>query len=292
MNVEIKQIAKIGGGQDGAIFGDKLFRFDTRGGCSVYDLTGLDFSGDEVRELSPEASFSLDKSDIIAPHSNSVAFGCEYYDEGDEYPLLYTNIYNNYKNCEDELVGVCCVYRIVKDGESYCSTLVQLIEIGFTDERGLWRSTGDVLDKRPFGNFVIDRESGKYYAFVMRDGDGVTSYFTFELPRLPEGVPDEKYGVPRVVLGKEDLLNSFDAPYHNFIQGAAAVGDRVYSVEGFHEGIHPALRVIDVKDERELLHFDFFEAGYIHEAELVDFYHGHLIYSDNKGNLFLLRLSE
>lgn len=288
MKVEIKQIAKIDGGQDGAIFGDKLFRFDTRGGCSVYDLTGLDFSGDEVREISPEASFNLDKSDIIAPHSNSVAFGCEYYDEGDEYPLLYTNIYNNYKNCEDELVGVCCVYRIVKDGESYRSTLVQLIEIGFTGERGLWRSLGDAIDKRPFGNFVIDRESGKYYAFVMRDGDEVTSYFTFDLPRLSEGVPDEKYGVPRVVLSKENVLAHFDAPYHNFIQGATAVADRVYSVEGFHEGIHPALRVIDVIEGRELLHFDLFDAGYIYEAELIEFYRGYCIYGDHKGNLFEL----
>lgn len=291
MNVEIKQIAKIGGGQDGASFGERLFRFDTRGHCRVYDLGELDFSV-EARELSPVAEFDLDKRDEIAPHSNSVVFGSEYYAEGDEYPLLYTNIYNSYANAGDKLVGICCVYRIWREGEQYFSSLVQLIEIGFSGERGLWRSIGDVEDKRPYGNFVIDRERGLYYAFVMRDGDSVTSYFAFDLPSVEDGEIDERYGVRRLVLTKEDIKASFDAPYHNFIQGATLYDGKIYSVEGFHHAIHPALRIIDAAAGRELLYFDFFEAGFVHEAELVDFYRGHLIYSDNKGNLFLLEPSE
>ena len=94
--MKIKQIAKIQNGQDGAIFGNQLFRFNTRGDSVVYDLSEMD--PDNVKELQPIGRFVLDKSELIVPHSNAVSFGAEYFDPSDEYPLLYTNIYNNYAN--------------------------------------------------------------------------------------------------------------------------------------------------------------------------------------------------
>ena len=171
--MEFKQIASSKYGQDGAIFGDLYFRFDHLGACSVYDLSALDFN--TVAELSPIAEFTLDRADEIAPHSNAVCFGSEYYCEGDEFPLLYSNIYNNYAKAEDRLVGVCCVYRIFREVDGFSSRLVGLIEIGFTDD-ALWRSEG-VEDVRPYGNFVVDCERERLYAYVMRDGDVVLFRF-------------------------------------------------------------------------------------------------------------------
>ena len=233
--MKFKQIASSKYGQDGAIFGNLLFRFDHLGVCSVYDLSALDFN--TVVGLSPISEFTLDRADEIAPHSNAVCFGSEYYCEGDEFPLLYSNIYNNYAKAEDRLVGVCCVYRIFRLDGGFSSKLIGLIEIGFTEDT-LWRSE-DVEDIRPYGNFVVDCERGHLYAYVMRDGEKKTRYFSFTLPSIKDGKPDSRFGVNKVTLTKEDILDYFDTPYHNFIQGGIAKDGKVYEVEGlpsFMEG--------------------------------------------------------
>ena len=285
MELKIKPIGKMIGGQDGAIYGDYLFRFKSRGHGYAYDLREL---GKKHTELSPIAEFDLDKSDVIAPHSNAVMFGTERYSEDDELPLLYSNIYNNYAKCEDKLVGVTCVYRITREGDGFVTKLVQLIEVGFTDDRELWRSAGDTEDVRPYGNFVIDRERGLFLGFVMRDAERRTRYFAFDLPHLCDGTYDERYGVRRVRLTPCDVKWQFDVPYHNFIQGAVCHGGKVFSVEGFGEKIHPALRVIDTESRCELLYRDLLLSGLPHEAEFIDFYRERCIYSDAYGNMFEL----
>ena len=161
MTLKITQIAKIKGSQDGAIFNNFLFRFATRGECNVYDVNELQSSND-VTVANPVDSFLLDKRDLIVPHSNAVCFGTEYYVEGDEFPLLYSNIYNNYAKEEDPLVGVCCVYRVQRDCDNkFTTTLVQIIKVGFVNDYELWRSSIEPADVRPYGNFTIDTETNK-----------------------------------------------------------------------------------------------------------------------------------
>ena len=102
-------------GQDGAIFGNLMFRFDTMGNCLVYDTAEID----KRAELPIVAEFSLSKNDPVIPHANSVVFGADYYCDGDEFPLIYLNVYNNYAKCENKRVGECCVYRLMRKGESF-----------------------------------------------------------------------------------------------------------------------------------------------------------------------------
>ena len=267
--MKIINIGRIIKGQDGAIFGNQLFRFEGDGTCYVYDL-------DSVGELA--ATFTLDRADELVPHCNAVVFGGEYYAEEDEYPLLYSNIYNNYAGKENEYCGVCCVYRLWRENGEFRTKLVQLIKIGFTDST-LWRSEG-VSDVRPWGNFVVDGKNKKYYAFVMRDGDKKTRYFEFDLPTLDDG--------EEVVLTEKDVLRYFDVPYHNFLQGACFKDGRIYEVEGFGERIHPAIRIIDIQKGEQIFHADFYEMGEPNESELIDFCGDRCIYGDNKGNLFEL----
>lgn len=264
--MKITNIGKIGAGQDGTVFKDLLFRFDGAH-CKVYDLK---------KELSFLSEFTLDRADVINPHSNAVVFGKEYFSPEDEFPLLYTNVYNNHAKCEETYCGVCCVYRIQREGDGFKTTFVQMIKIGFTDDT-LWRSE-NVEDVRPWGNFVVDAVKGKYYAFVMRDGDRKTRYFAFDLPKLSDG--------ESVVLEKSDVLEYFDTPYHNFLQGACFRDGKIYEVEGFGEKIHPAIRIIDVEKKEQIFHMDLFDAGFEQEAELIDFWGDKCIYGDNKGNLF------
>ena len=284
--MKIKQIAKISGGQDGAIINDQLFRFDTRGNCSVYDLS--DIEANTVKELEPIGSFVLDKAELIVPHSNSVCWGTEFYSPNDEYPLLYSNIYNNYAKADDKLIGVCCVYRVERTENDFKTTLVQLIEIAFTDDPSLWKAYPDRDGVRPYGNFVIDRKSACYYAFVMRNEALGTRYFKFKIPTLSEGELDKAYGVKRVVLTPDDICDSFDCPYHRYVQGAIAHGNRIYSTEGFHNDKinRPAIRIIDLDKRKEDRYIDLLEIGYLCEPEMIDFHNGTCYYSDAGGNLY------
>lgn len=287
--MEIKQIGKIVGGQDGAIFGGLLFRFSSRGQGYAYDLSAVDAEREGDGIVEPLCSFTLDKAELIAPHSNAVFFGTERYEEGDELPLLYSNIYNNYSSSEDRLIGVCCVYRVERTEESFKTTLVQLIEIGFTEDAELWRAYPDRDGVRPYGNFLIDRDTGDYYAFVMRSEEPGTRYFKFKAPSVRDGVWDEKYGVRRVTLTALDIVERFDCPYHRYIQGATLHGGKIYSTEGFsNEDNRPAIRIIDLKRGVQEEYIDLWEMGYRIEPELIDFDGEDCYYSDNKGNLFLI----
>lgn len=187
--------------------------------------------------------------------------------------------------------GVCCVYRLQRAGDSFTTTLVQLIQIGFTEDPALWKVAEDVDGPRPYGNFVIDRENGDYYAFVMRNPELGTRYFKFKLPEVRAGEVDPKYGVKKVVLTPDDICEMFDCPYHYYIQGAVAKNNKIYSTEGFEDEINrPVIRVIDLVTKTQEHYLDLWAAGYKIEAEFIDFYGDTCCYSDAKGNLFTLEI--
>lgn len=285
MNViKIKKITKICGGQDGAIFGSELFRFDTRGSCTVYDLSDINKQGER---LSPIAQFKLDRADEITPHSNSVCFGSDFYAEGDAYPLVYSNIYNNYAKCEDKLMGITCVYRIRREGDTFISDLVQLVKIGFCEDEGLWKVSKEKHGERPYGNFLVDRDTGSYYAYVMRDEWLGTRYFKFSNPSVHSGENHPVFNVKTVTLTPSDVLEKFDCEYHRFIQGGAIYKGFLYSTEGFGGDIinRPAIRIIDLKNRKEK-YIDLTEYGITEEPEFIDFYNGTCYYSDAHGNFY------
>ncbi|MBR4962183.1 MAG: hypothetical protein IKY52_14895 [Clostridia bacterium] len=273
------------GAQDGAFYGDYMFRFNADGACRVFDARPLDNPGTEVIDLPLIAQFRTDPADPVTPHFNAVVFGNEYYAPGDAFPLLYANLYNNYAGAEDRMEGTCCVYRLQKTDDSFSTTLVQVIRVGFVKDT-LWKSAGDKADVRPYGNFVIDTEQNLLHAFTMRDAEHMTRYFTFRLPKLAEGECDPRFGVPTVTLQKEDILDWFDTEYHLYIQGACCHGGKIYSSEGFNKNIPPALRVIEPAAKKQLCHTDLTTLGYEIEAEWIDFRNGICYYSDAKGQIY------
>ncbi len=263
--------------QDGAMFGDLLFRFNERGDCRVYAME----SGDEL------SRFTLDRTDFRMPHSNAVMFGAEKYQPDDEFPLLYTNIYNTYAGAEERHEGELCVHRIFREGNGFSSALVGLIRIGFTEDRSLWKSLDGNGDVRPYGNFAVDRERDRLYAFVMRDKEHVTRYFSFAMPCLSDGVMSD--GISVVTLTPDDILDTFDGPYMNYMQGACAGDGVLYSVEGFGmQGVNlPRMQVVDMQAHTLLHDIAFGDIGLEIEPELVDFADDHtLIYSDATGKIY------
>lgn len=263
------KIGKISAGQDGAVWGKFLFRFEGNSVCHVYSLDTLE----KVSE------FSLDQTQDWLPHSNAVTFGCEYCEEGDEFPLLYSNVYNNYAKEADRRVGVCCVYRLTREGHTFHTRLVQTVTVGFTEDESLWCSEGKA-DIRPYGNFTIDRDREIYYGFTMRDTSASTPYFAFRLPKLADG--------KAVTLTPEDILSRFDCPYHRFLQGACCHKGLIYSLEGFTSdgGNPPAMRIISAEEGRQLQYILLSDYGLEFEPEFIDFCGDRCYYSDCKGNLY------
>lgn len=287
--MKIEKVSKIKDGrQDGAISNGFLFSFNHKGECTVYQMKKLACKEDGEAEVFAE--FVLDKNDILMPHSNSVMFGNEYYDEQDEFPLLYTNIYNNYAMHEDKSEGVCLVYRLQRNERAFSSTLVQIIQIGFVQDENLWKSAGEKEDARPYGNFTIDRENGVLYAYTMRDNTNRTRYFSFALPTVNQGQICENYNVKKVVLTQKDILQYFDLSYHHYIQGASCHHGIIYSLEGFTDSPDhpPAIRRIDTKLKKEI-EFKMFRAYNTNiEPEMIDFDGDICYYADHHGNMYQL----
>ena len=277
-------VGKICSGQDGAICGGKIFRFSAKGLCRVFDLN----------TFAQTAEFMLDKAELIAPHSNAVCFGSEFYEEGDEFPILYTNIYNNYSSAADRLEGVCCAYRIWRENGSFASRLVQMIRVDFVHDSRLWCSE-TVKDVRPYGNFAVDAAANKLHAFVMRDEAHMTRFFRFNLPKAREGVPDDRWGVPVFHLTAEHIEQQFDECYVNYMQGACCHNGILYSVEGFdlpNERARPAIHIFDTNAQKLVLEADLEQFGLTREPEFVEVYKDAVYYSDCAGSLFQVGFGE
>ena len=285
-NIHLKPVLKTFVAQDGAIWGDFFFRFTHRGECRVFDIKGIENVTEELLPTREIARFSVSPDDAVIPHFNSVCFGAEYAEEGDEFPLLYANIYNNYSKNENQREGMTCVYRLTRENFDFHMEMVQIIRIGFTEDTSLWKSAGEIPDKRPYGNFLVDPQTNRFYGFTMRDATQTTRYFAFPLPRLTEGEWDKEYKVKVKILEKEDILFFFDTPYHHFLQGAALHNGLIYSTEGFDEKIHPGFRVIDPEKRQQIFYADLFEMGYREEPEWIDFKGDTCYYSDAKGTVF------
>jgi hypothetical protein len=280
-DVKLDKVTRIGGGrQDGDIYGDLYFSFNGSGNCWVYSL----------EDYSLVSTFTLDKAEQSKPHSNSVSFGKVKYDENDEFPLLYTNIYNTYGISAKDKYGTCNVYRITRSGDVFESSLVQIIRIGFTDDTTLWASpSGDV---RPYGNFAVDGEGNKLYAFTMRDASKTTEVFAFELPSHTAGETDAVTGAKLVTLDKADILKHFSVGYSYYVQGAVFANGRIYSLEGFSSSTanRPAMKVINVESGVIECNVDLYGLGLVREPEAVFVIEGIPYYMTCDGDIYKITI--
>jgi hypothetical protein len=254
--------------QDGEAFGDVLFTFKADGTGNAYNIhTGEFLDG-----------FSLGGKDKVAPHVNSASFSDQYYKEGDEYPLLYTSMYNNVTALNKYLLGTCCVYRITELGGQFDAQLVQIIRLGFVADRELWLSPKE--NSRPYGNFVVDTDRDLLYAFVPRDDSQTTRFFAFALPEPKAGTRSEKFGCNQVILEQKDIMRRFDVGYFSSPQGCCYADGKIYSVEGFgsYNMVPPFLRVVDVESGLQTHSINLGQLGLDREPEVITMLDGQLYY--------------
>ena len=202
---------------------------------------------------------------------------------------IYSNIYNNYSSAEDKHIGECCVYNVGGDGKIWSNTLVQLLKIGFINDKNLWPAATEV---RPYGNFVVDNDNQFLYAFVMYSSKSLTYWYKFALPEVSEGEWNETYGCKVKTLTENDILDSWTTPLQNYVQGACVYDGLIWSTEGFTgtSGANLArMRVIDPSKKSEIAVFNFFSDGDPVEPEFIEFYNGSCYYGSAQ-QMYLLEL--
>lgn len=264
-------VKKVYGGTDGDIYNNFLFMFTSKGQCKVFTADGFGL----------KCVFDLDKCDVLPPHANSVFFGNEFYHPNDEFPLLYSNIYNN----SDEWLGTMNVYRIQRNGYDFTSTLVQVVKVDFTDDSNLWAS-----GVRPYGNFAINKETNKLWAFVSDDLTNSTKFFEFDMPKSNLGDFNGTLGCNVYKLKYEDVTDMFNTIYFRFMQGCTIVDNKLISTEGFTNDTTniPTIRVVDLKthkiDSTNLV--DTF--GWNNEPEFITYYNNNLYYISTDSKIYIL----
>lgn len=236
-------------GQDSAIADDgHIISFTNNGRYKV-----LDISGQQLKALT-----DLDQRATVSPHSNASCFGTEKYDADDIYPLVYTNAYNNTSLPK----GALYAYRLQNN---LTTTLLQSIFIGFT-ENTIW--TGGGTNVRPYGNFLIDTDNNKLYAYTMIDNLHVTRFFKFDLPTLSDG--------SSVTLQESDIEDYFDVPYFYYIQGGCYFNGKIYASCGF-TAADCKLYVVDLENKKVSSTIPL--GGFVVEPETVFAYKNELYLS-------------
>lgn len=243
-------------GQDGASYDDNYITFNNSGYYKVYTM-----NGDLLK-----TSTALDQVATYAPHANSVCFGNERYEESDKYPLLYVNAYNN----TTLPLGACYVYRLL---DNMTTTLEQQIIIDFTSEP-IWAGDGESV--RPYGNFIVDTDNSKLYAYVMIDSLNVTRFFKFNLPKLSDGAI--------IHLSEEDIEDYFDIEWMYYMQGVTYYNNKIYASCGFSRD-DCKLYAIDLINKR--ISSDIPLGGFVGEPETVLVYNNEL-YVSSTTTLFRL----
>ena len=244
-------------------------------GTGQWIAAGTEITEDMILAVDP----SIDNIALVAFNNEYPEYSISY--SGDILHV-YSNVYNSYASAEDKHIGECCVYEVGGAGKIWSNSLAQVIKIGFVDDPDFWPAA---TETRPYGNFVVDKENGWLYAFVMYSSGKLTYWYKFDLPEISEGVWNESYRCPVFTLTAEDILDGWTTPLQNYVQGACVYNGLIWSTEGFSatSGTNVArMRVIDPARKAQIAVFNFYSDADPVEPEFIDFYNGKCYYGSVK----------
>ena len=258
--------------QDGSIANDKLFMFQSGNvtGC-VFDLEDYSIT-------------SITMS--TAPgHANGICFSSQYYDDSDDYPILYA---------ATEGAKSIYVYRITENNGTYAGTYLMKINLP------------SIISDEQYPCMVVDKENGEIYLeAVLNGGDRYTRVIhsdgTFSYPsrrwlryKLPEQFSSDvnlnsdpyssenPYGCLAIIRNPSRHVNSSNV-YDGSEQGRFIKDGKIYVVSGFSAS--GVLNVINCKTGELDAHIIL--TGYLsQEPEVLDYYEGRIILVDASGTLY------
>lgn len=245
-----EKIGQLGGGtnsrQGGALYGNYLFQFhDGLASVVVYNLE----TQETVQVITPTVS--------IRTHAGSGGFSNEFYEEGDQFPVLYIS------SMYEDIVQA---YRITGEEGSFSMELVQTISL-------------DVPAK--YANITIDAYNNKLVIFGYQKAswsDSVNNMSVIcscDLPSVKNG---------DVAINKVD--NLFFIPFIYAEQGAFARFGKLYLSFGNTISIAGML-VIDYVRKNVDTFVDFAKIG-TWEPEAFCFYKGNILVTSKGGAIFKL----
>ena len=224
-----------------------------------------------TKDLILSAAPETDHISLIAYNNEDPTYEAAY--SGDVL-YVYSNVYNNYSSQSDKHIGECCVYEVHGAANVWANSLVQVLKIGFIDNLDYWPAASE---SRPYGNFLVDRENGYLYVYVMYSSRKLTCWYKFDLPDVAEGVWDETYGCLIKTLEASDIVDQWTTPLQNYIQGGCVHDGLIWSTEGFTTTTSTNLarmRVIDPLKKTQIAVFHFYADDDPVEPEFIDFYDG------------------
>ena len=239
-----KELAFSGYGQDGVEQGNYFFGCNANGSVIVR------------RKDTGAGQKTLTIPNSLTPHCNSAVWGNKYA-ETDVYPLLYVNAYN----ATGEPNGRCYVLRMTElnaNNVPFNMVLVQTITVGFATGEP-WTDGNDI---RPYGNFFVDTKHNALWAYTLRDADKVTRFFKFALPDT---------SVASVTLTESDIIDQFEVPYMQYIQGNSYNDGKVFILSGMGTSSIPGLlNVVDLASRSIVSVVNLNDVGLSIEPEFIN----------------------
>ena len=245
--------------QGGDVYNDFYFQFqDKNANLYVYD----------VKEKSLAYAISMEAESIN--HCNNASFSRIFYEEGDEYPLIYVSNSNtpSYNHVQ--------VYRITSIKGSLGVEKVQEIVLPEANETNNLFATDVIMDN--YNGYMYVASKG----IVIEDEIGRLIKF-----RIPD--PHNKV----VCLTEADILDSFKMPFFRCRQGATIVGNKMFFVAGVpHWGFNPEFLIIDLEKKVPIYIANLKDFGYNKEPESVFLYKGNIFISSNRTGIFKVSLTD
>lgn len=240
--------------QGSAIYGTTLFQFaNGHSSVFVYDL-------ENKKQL---GTISTKKNSKW--HNNQATFSHSFYDESDEFPLLYVS---QIEPSEQSIQ----VWRIVRKEELFDLQLVQQIKLPYdNDNNNLFHF-----------NIVIDDHDEFFWLYSR---NRTTSMGQISKWKLPD------FHMEKVTLEEDDILFRFPIDLNlSDAQGGTMFGQRIYFVQGVPNRSALQLHIINTNTQ-QILSFNLREFNFSVEPEGLSFFHDHLICATNRKGLYEIFLN-
>lgn len=256
--VSIQEITKYmnqsssGSVQGADCYGDYLFQFqDKNAAVFVYNLKEKKYLGKVT--LTPNNN----------NHCNNASFSRIFYQEGDEFPLIYVSgsgsgTYNQVQ-----------VYRITRKGSSFSIEQIQEIVLPKASTKNNLYWTGIILDNNSNYMYIYGNMNGAQIAKI-------------HLPDIRQ---------PLVTLSDEDILEQFTLDKFIHQQGANIKDGLLYIFDGVPAwGDTNYLRIIDLSGKKDIVKINIMEKGFKVEPEGTFFYNGELFCTTNNSGIYKFKL--
>ena len=235
--------------QGSAVYGSILFQFVANNYCVfVYDIDKKEYLG----TISCKTNSKW--------HNNQATFSHTFYEEGDEFPLLYTSQIHP----EEQSIQV---WRVLRTENLFELKLVQSMKLPMdTDDNNLYHF-----------NMVIDDKDEFFWLYSRNRTTSMGQISKWKLP--------DPY-ISTVDLAEENMLERFSIDVNmGDAQGGTMLGHRIYFVRGVPGRSLLYLHIVNVNTQ-EVTSFNLRDYNFKVEPEGLSFYQGRFICTTNRLGIF------